>query len=381
MAEREAQQRDRGLIRDLRAASRQHQQEALEKIRQFSKTPKQVYEYLDRYIVGQESGKRLLSVYISCHFKEISDMLSANGSNIDEMLKRKMSYKENILMIGPPGCGKTRSIDILCRPDFLGIPSVTEDMTKFSESGYVGAKVEDIPYHMFIAANKNPYLASFGIYELDCIDKIRKAENLVGRDVSGEGVQNSLLRPIEGTTVILPPNLQSEVPTLSTNYNLFVASGVFDGLEDILKRRLDKEGRLERLERELGSNFDWRGELRSEDLIEFGMIPEFTRRFPVRVFYNQLTEDDLTKILRDTQDSPKNTYIERARKWGIELRFAEDAYREIAKYAVREQMGAGGLVTAMSNMFTNEFFEKFGEYRGSIEVTPQYVREKLRMVE
>lgn len=371
MVERQPQ-RDRGLVRELEKLKREHMEEALRKVREFNKTPKEVKEYLDRFVIGQDAGKKVLSLYIACHFKDLSDMINREiqtHGNLDEMFKQKMRHKENILIIGPTGVGKSYTIEVLCRPDFLGIPFTIEDMTKFSEAGYVGSKVEEIPYNMLVNANFNVYLAQLGVYYLDCIDKIKKAQGLIGRDVSGEGVQNSLLRPIEGTTVTLPKYLESKVPSISTNLNLFVASGVFDGLQDIVEERIEKEGR--RCE-------DWRREMKSEDLIEFGMIPEFVRRFPVRVFYNQLTENDLVRIMKESEDSPVNTYKERARKWGIDLRFTQDALEEIAKYAVREKMGAGGIITIMTNILTDDFFEKFGYETGTLEINGQYVRERLR---
>jgi ATP-dependent Clp protease ATP-binding subunit ClpX len=362
-------------VRELKKLNKANTEQLMANIRGFNKTPKDVKEYLDRFVIGQDGGKKLLSLHISSHFKSLSRMMDeemrANGS-IDGIFNRKMPYKENIIIIGPSGCGKTTTVEAACKPEFLNIPFVVEDMTKFSEAGYVGSKVEEIPFDMLANAKMNPYMAQVGIYYLDSIDKIRRSRGVSGRDVSGEGVQNGLLRMLEGTKVTLPKYMsdpkEGSLPTLSTNLNLFVASGVFDGLEAAVKQRLEKERR---------TAFDWRTEMKSEDLIEFGFIPEFVRRFPARVFYDQLTENDLVRIMKEVENSPVKVYKERAANWGINLTFTDDACAEIAKYAVREKIGAGGIMTVLCNILTDELYERAGYDRSPLEVDVPFVNRKL----
>jgi ATP-dependent Clp protease ATP-binding subunit ClpX len=340
--------------------------QTVEHILEFNRTPTQLKGELDRYVIGQERGKRVIATAVAFHYRRLGQALKEaigrSDGDIDVALRKTRTPKANILIFGPTGSGKTYTCETVS--GLVGVPFVVEDLTKFSEVGYVGQNASDILVDLFIAAGGNAHVAQTGIVYLDEMDKIA-AEPGLYRDVSGRGVQKGLLKMVEGVENIV--EIGKERMALSTKHVLFIAGGVYDKVQGIVTKRMEEQG----LEGE------WRDHVLTEDLVAFGMERQLMGRFPVRVVYDQLTTRDLKEIMTRSENSPLKAYADDLRSWGIELTLTDEALTEVARRAAQESIGARGLTGILHRVLLDTMYQLPGTHTGAFEVNASYVKAKL----
>jgi len=339
---------------------------ALHRVREFNLRPREIRDYLDRYVIRQDEAKKVISVAICDHYNHVRQCLEKPE------LREKDYAKQNVLLLGPTGVGKTYLMRTIAR--LIGVPFVKADATKFSETGYVGGDVEDLVRDLVRTADGDTELAQYGIVYIDEIDKIAGAQGLQGRDVSGRGVQTTLLKLLEETDV----NLHSQTDllgqmqaamemqrggrprarTINTRHILFIVSGAFDKLAEQVRRRVERaQVGFAHTGRRLEDEADALALVQTSDFIHYGFEPEFVGRLPVRVACHALKPDDLEKILLTSEGSVLSQYRSDFAGYGIDFTLEPAALRKVAETAYAEGTGARGLMTVLERLFRDFKFE------------------------
>jgi len=353
---------------------------ALRRIRDFNLKPREIRDFLDRYVIRQDEAKKVISVAICDHYNHVRQCLE------HPTLRDREYAKQNILLLGPTGVGKTYLMRNIAR--LIGVPFVKADATKFSETGYVGGDVEDLVRDLVRAADGDTELAQYGIIYVDEIDKIASSQGAQGRDVSGRGVQINLLKLMEETDV----NLHSQTDilgqmqavmemqrggrpkarTMNTRHILFIVSGAFDKLAEQVRRRVDNaQVGFSHPGRRLEDDTDALAVLQTQDIVKYGFEPEFVGRLPVRVACHALKPDDLEEILLRSEGSALTQYRGDFAGYGIDFTIDPAAVRRVAEKAYEEGTGARGLLTVLERLFRGFKFELPSTAIKSFPITAQ----------
>ena len=364
-------------------ADKDSKEKILEKIRSFSMLPREIRDYLDRYVIRQDEAKKVLSVAVCDHYNHVRQCLAHPDAENEEYLKH------NVILLGPTGVGKTYLMRCIAR--LIGVPFVKADATKFSETGYVGKDVDDLVRDLVAAADGNLELAQYGIVYLDEVDKIA-GQGGAGKDVSGRGVQTALLKLMEEADVslfsqtdiigqmqaIMDLQRGGGAPqrTINTRHILFIMSGAFDRLPEIIRKRVGTGpiGFVQGGADEKAEDGEWLHDVQTRDFIAYGFEPEFIGRLPVRVVCDGLSVDDLEAVMRQSEGSILRQYERDFAGYGIKVDFEPAAIREVAERAHAEKTGARGLMTVLEKTLRDYKFELPSTMRRGLEVTVDMIK-------
>lgn len=350
----------------------------------FEYRPKDIKKYLDEYVISQDEAKKTLAIAICDHYNHIKrDYDSGEDGHY---------FKQNILMLGPTGVGKTYLIKKIAQ--MVGVPFVKADATKFTEAGYVGANVEDTIRDLITQADGNVELAQYGIVYIDEADKLAGGRKVGGRDVSGKGVQNGLLKLLEETEIDTrsPMDMFSQIgnafgsgnkmpKTINTKNILFILSGAFSGLEEIIKKRMNVNQIGFGVKTSVENQDNLFSMATTQDLIDFGVEPELIGRLPVRVNCNHLTKDNLYHILQDSKESILKQYKESFMSYGIKTEWEPEALKQMADMAHAEKTGARSLMTIFEKIFRDYKFELPSTDIKEFTVTKELIKHPKRCLE
>lgn len=339
--------------------------------------PHVIKSRLDEYVIGQEKAKKVISVAVYNHYKRV---LLQNGGQDEKQEEKGQIEKTNILMIGPTGSGKTYLVKTLAR--LLDVPLAIADATSLTEAGYIGDDIESVVSKLLSAADNDVEKAEHGIIFIDEIDKIAKKKNITNRDVSGESVQQELLKLLEGSQVEVPvgsnqKNALTPMTTVDTNHILFICGGAFPDLEDIIRERLTKSttmGFMGELRDKYESDPDILTKVTTEDLRTFGMIPEFLGRLPIVVTLQALTKELMVKVLREPKNAILKQYVKLLELDEVKLVFEDEALEWIAEEAIKKETGARALRAIIEEFMLDIMYEIPKDSNiGSVVITRAYL--------